>query len=414
MDTKSNGEALWFGTLASPLNNRPEIFGHWLESARLSAIRIIGFFAPEEREKMRRFLSVFFTMFCIVFANASVVHATQAINVDYIAQYTKQKWKVDVPYDPAQKKWAANTKYMLCVVDWVNEKINDGPTSNYCNDTEYATKQAIDTVATNYAIEKLIRREYIEFRPANSGTDFQFTLSASGKFKINWGDGVIEELEKTDTKETTISHNYADTDGNDASSHLIKITGKATGYNSSTEVAAISFSKGSVWAYTAPYPISELDGSFPAVFPQLSGGPTFAATFASNSTLREIPGYIFDGYTGGIDDMFKFLFWQGDLAYIPEGLFSSITDGANRMFQATFQRNENITSIPEPLFGDISNSKYPTYMFYNTFYQCKNLSGEPAKVGPPDARVDFWDKWTAVGQYTYYGTNISAKIGWKS
>lgn len=361
---------------------------------------------------MRRLLFIIYIAVAAVWINSALADVAPIVNVDYIHRYVKQKWDVDVPYVPDQATWAANMEYLLNVVDYVNGELNDVRTS-YGADTQYATKQAANTIAANYAIEKLIKIKYIKFRPANSGTDFQFTLSAAGEFLIDWGDGVKEPLSKGDTNQQTISHNYADTDGRDAAAHTIKITGSATAYNSSTEVAAISFSTGSVWNYSAKYPVSEFYGSMPAVFPQLANGPTFVATFAANETLKEIPGFLFDGYTGGIDDMFKFLFWQGDLSFIPTGLFASITDGANRMFQATFQRNENITSIPEPLFGNITTAKYPTYMFYNTFYNCKKLGGEPAKVGPPDDRVNFWDKWTAVAQYTYYGTNISAKTGWK-
>ena len=101
----------------------------------------------------RKILSVIFAIFMFL-PNA---HSAEMVNVEYIHQYLNARWGIDLPRNPLTNPYAAaNMKYLLTVVDIANEYLNGEKTTNYGNGT-YATLAAADTVATNTAIDTLVK-----------------------------------------------------------------------------------------------------------------------------------------------------------------------------------------------------------------------------------------------------------------
>ena len=201
-------------------------------------------------------------------------------------------------------------------------------------------------------------------------SSFEFDISAAGDFTIDWGDGDVETINKTNTTNTTYSHTY-----DSAGEYTIGIGGEATAYHSSPSTAAISFSVNDNTA--------GISGSLGAIFGTLSDGtnPGFHQTFYSNSNLTgEIPADLFAGISGKpVSGMFNGTFegCDGLTGTIPENLFAGISGKpATDMFHSTFRYCSGLTgSIPENLFGNISGAP-ATAMFISTFEGCSGLTGE--------------------------------------
>ena len=156
--------------------------------------------------------------------------AAEIVNVEYIVKFVKNKWDVDVPYKEEEIHWAANVEYLLKVVDYVNGKLNNGEKTNY-GESEYATKEVVDTIAANQAIRTLIKKKGPEYKffftPAESnGNKVSFSIGVKGTFYIDWDDGTTNTIEKTELGLQKISHEYSDA----ASNHTIKLGGTATEY----------------------------------------------------------------------------------------------------------------------------------------------------------------------------------------
>ena len=309
---------------------------------------------------------------------ALCAHAAQIVNVDYIHKIIQQEWDVTVPIRTNNIMAAANMKYLLTAIDVANEILNGEKTTDYGNG-EFATLQAADTIATNQAVETLVRKEDKSpkfFLTTTSTNSFSFKISAAGKFYVDWGDGKTETITKPDTTDTTYSHNY-DT----ANTYTIGIGGQATAYNTDTSTAAISFS-------SSASKIVSIDGSLGAIFGTLSSDtnnqPRFCRTFyyATNMT-GSIPANLFAGISGApTSNMFEFTFYgcSGLTGAIPDGLFGNLTGApASSMFYNTFYGCSGLTSIPENLFGNISGTAQ-TYMFYQTFSNCTSLTGPSARI----------------------------------
>lgn len=101
-------------------------------------------------------------------------------------------------------------KCLLTAVDVANEILNDEQTTNYGNG-EFATTQAVDTVATIQAVDTLIKKEEkykFSLTTTDDTSSFEFTISAAGEFYVDWGDGTVETITKADTTNTKYSHNY--------------------------------------------------------------------------------------------------------------------------------------------------------------------------------------------------------------
>ncbi len=326
---------------------------------------------------MKKLLSVLLGLLCVVAANAA-----QIANVGYVHKMIEHKWDISVPYNPnlSDVRKIANMKYLLTAIDVANEILNGEKTTDYGNG-EFATTQIADTVATNQAVETLVKKEekYKFFLTTTPDTNnFSFKIGAAGTFYVDWGDGTIETITKTNTTNTTYSHNYTT-----AGAYTIGIGGQATAYNTSTSTAAISF-----YMDKANFNVASIDGSLGAIFGTLSSGtqkqPRFYQTFRSMANLSgSIPENLFAGISGAPA---SYMFYQTFFGYsgltgsIPENLFAGISGApASHMFNGTFSDCSGLTSIPENLFGDISGTAQNA-MFHGTFYNCTSLTGPSARI----------------------------------
>ena len=198
----------------------------------------------------------------------------------------------------------------------------------------------------------------------NAGDSMSFSLTPSGTFTVDWGDGTTPQvIERTNTTSGTYSHSYSN-----AGPKTIKITGRATGYSTAEMTSVLSVDQ------IAPYVIS-IDGSLGAIFPTLGNGagqqPQFYYTFA-DTPITSIPAGLFSGITGAAAPyMFSGTFVNTQITSIPSGLFSGITGSAIYMFENTFA-DTPITSIPAGLFSGITGAA--PYMFYFTFYNTQITS----------------------------------------
>ena len=256
----------------------------------------------------------------------------------------------------------------------------------------------------------------------NTTTSLSFTMSATGTFYVDCGDGGT--LTQTDVSGNTLSGNVI-TRGNTtlttytcgwdtAGAHTIRFAGTATGYSTGDATAAISFYKSSGGTQAN---VAGISGSLGALFPTIGGGSTngsqprfyqtfygcgnltgnipenlfagisgapatsmFEGTFSRCSKLSgSIPGNLFAGISGApASDMFRSTFHActGLSGTIPENLFSGISGApASTMFSQTFAYCRGLTgSIPENLFSGISGAPASS-MFRGTFIGCKGLSG---------------------------------------
>ena len=378
---------------------------------------------------MRKILFAFFGILLSFCANGA-----QIANVEYVHLMLKQHYGIEVPYNPALKDVhaAANMKYLLTAVDIANQMLNGQKITDYGN-SEYATTRAADTVAVDTMVRDYVR-DYKFFATTTPDTEsFSFSISASGVFFIDWGDGKRESFNKTNTNATTYSHDYAT-----AGEYTIKIGGHRTGGNSisfqnNLNLAKIDGSLGQIFCtiktstgainnpsfkgvfqgcanlggtipsdlfsglYGQPVPgmfyllfanCSGLTGEIPLrLFADVSGKPTtnlFQNTFKGCSGLTgEIPAGLFAGIHGSaVYCTFNGTFQgcSGLGGAIPENLFGGISGSpGNSMFAHTFSGCRGLTSIPDNLFGDISGEAIQ-WMFTNTFYGCSGLTGESAKI----------------------------------
>lgn len=321
---------------------------------------------------MKKLISLIFGTFFITTA-----HTAQIANVEYIHSAIQNKHDITVPYSPelTDPTVAANMEYLLTAIDRANKILHGTPTS-YAQ-TFYATLSATDTIAVDNAVETLIKPGPYTYNFKITTVDtatFSFNISAAGNFVINWGDGTIETITKTDTNNTTYTHPYATT-----ASYKVKIGGLATAYNPDTKIAAISFSNNKSTA--------AISGSLGEIFPTLADGsqPSFYATFQSNSNLTSaIPARLFNGITGQpVSYMFADLFNSNTkmTGTIPDGLFAGL-DGepTDHLFYRTFSNCQKITgAIPENLFGNLHGNPAP-YMFNTTFNNCYGLTEIPGNL----------------------------------
>ena len=102
---------------------------------------------------MKKVLVFLFLLLC------GAAQSAQIVNVEYIHQIINQKWDIDIPYNPAltNPRVAANMKYLLTSVDVANEMLNGEKTTDY-GAGEYATTVAADTIATNTAVDMLVKK----------------------------------------------------------------------------------------------------------------------------------------------------------------------------------------------------------------------------------------------------------------
>ena len=220
-------------------------------------------------------------------------------------------------------------------------------------------------------------KEYAFFiTTTGATTSFDFKMSASGNFVVDWGDGTTQEIVRANTTETTYSHNYAA-----AGEYQIRLGGRATEYNTNYTTAAISFEGNKN--------ITKINNSLGAVFPSIGGAdtpseqPRFYRTFADCSNLTgKIPDNLFDGVSGApIKYMFTGTFLRCiGLTAIPETLFAGVSGApAEWMFYYTFEGCTGLTEIPENLFAGIKGAPAAN-MFRSTFISCSGLKSIPEKL----------------------------------
>lgn len=340
--------------------------------------------------RVHRFLSVICCVACVMatvfvasFApataatvlepEATTVSTSPAVNVKYIHGSIKNLWGIDIPYSPELKsdQYAVNMRYLLGMVDIANARLGAVKTSYGTG--EYATAGAVSKNTADKAIKTLIQKP-IEFPFAATTTaattTFSFSITASGTFYLDWGDGGdVDKYVKTNTGSQTISHTYTT-----AGAYTVRIGGRATGYYEVNAPAAISFSSNKN--------LAGISGSLGEIFPTLADGsqPGFNRTFYNCTNLTgSIPENLFTGITGApASYMFNSTFYNcsGLTGSIPENLFAGISGApAAGMFSDTFGGCSGLTgAIPENLFAGITG-KPAASMFSGTFANSSNLTG---------------------------------------
>ena len=312
---------------------------------------------------MKRLL---FGIFCMLFCG--VCNSAQIVNVEYIHKLIEQQYGITVPYNSelTNPHVAANMKYLLTTIDAANSILNGEQITDYGNG-EYATNVATDTVAALEMVRDHVRDYKFFATTSPDTTSFSFSISASGVFHIDWGDGTRQSYRKNNTTTTTYSHEYAD-----AGEYVIKIGGYRTGGNS------ISFKNN--------LNLAKIDGSLGAIFSTIKNkngtvnNPSFMSLFSGCTNLSgTIPPDLFKGIYGQpASSMFYFGFYgaKNITGEIPSGLFGDLYGNPTQsLFQHTFNGCSNLTgNIPSNLFGKLYGQAY-RWTFYGTFAGCSGLTG---------------------------------------
>lgn len=348
---------------------------------------------------MRRLVSVLLCMFAVVVApltlstRAWATDVAPIINVKYVHDAIRTKWGLDIPYNAGltNPAAAANMRYVLGMVDRANARFN---IETHYGTGPYATSAAANRTTANRAIESLVDKPsgypFIATTTPNT-TEFDFDLSASGTFYVDWGDGTVDTIEKNDVNKRSFSHTYET-----AGTYVVKLGGRATGYSQelndrpailSDDAVAYGASEEDydyvpVISFAGNEYLAKIEGSLGKIFPTLPGGiqPRFSHTFAHCSNLSgTIPDELFSGISGApAAGMFYETFsGSGGLTgAIPEKLFAGISGApAESMFSMTFASCKGLTAIPKNLFGNISGAPADE-MFNSTFEGCSGLTGE--------------------------------------
>ena len=326
-------------------------------------------------------------------------HSAEMVNVEYIHQYLNARWGIDLPYNPELKnpRVAANMKYLLTVVDIANEYLNGDKTTDYGN-SEYATLAAADTVATNTAIDTLVKAPPFTITTTPNTSSFGMIIGAAGNFTIDWGDGQSEVITDKPIGTTRYSHTYT-TSGE----YEIKLTGLATDYSD----AKVDIDTGANWvpafalndaisgAFRATN-VAKISGGLGRVFPTMDDGsnPNFAFAFAY-APITEIPADLFDGISGApTHAMFFSTFAYTAITSIPADLFGTLNgDGAPSMFAQTFSECPNLTTIDGPLF---SGTLTPAEGMFGSTFSSTALTEIPADLfaGIRGAPAESMFSWT--------------------
>lgn len=324
------------------------------------------------------------------FGILTAAHAGPAANVEYIHNAVREKWGIELTTS-ANPRTIANMEYLLATVDIVNERLNGRPIKK-TEWKKYATGQVVDTIATDFAVSKLIGLEWPFEITTVETSGFSFSIQPAGIFYVDWGDGTVQKIERTNTTAKTYSHKY-----NVAGVYKIRLRGEATkyaGYNPKT----ISF--------TDCGKLAGIEGSLGRIFSKLSNGsrPKFINTFSGCKNLKSIPEDLFAGVSGVPSmNMFNGTFRNcTGLTSIPENLFAGISGApATTMFSDTFSGCSSLTSIPENLFGDISGPA-ASLMFDHMFFDCVNLTGPSARINGKYLYEIWPDLASTSRSYIYY------------
>ena len=212
--------------------------------------------------------------------------------------------------------------------------------------------------------------------PANS--QFSLQISAAGNFEIDWGLGAAPQvINKPNTTNTTYtspaSPRYS------GGPFTVTVRGRATSYNSTTTIAAISFANSLNRARIVGI-AGDLGSIFPILNDTANGRPRFVDTFRDCTGLTgPIPPNLFAGIQGQpAISMFQRTFYNCTnlTGPIPETLFAGIQGRPTvDMFRATFAFSGLTGPIPGNLFAGIQGPP-AAGMFAYTFESCPGLTGE--------------------------------------
>lgn len=267
----------------------------------------------------------------------------------------------------------ASMKYLLTQIDRANQTINGYASTDYANSVAAVNNPIYVSKVLSEVDEKIVTLPSFELTLTNVNA-FSFQMSASGNFRVQWGDGIQEVLNRTgNTTETTYSHAYSTT-----GTYTIRIMGLANGYSNSEITPCIRFGNSLNKAS-----ITSISGALGRIFPTLAGvNPRFNQTFYFCTGLTAIPSGLFDGLSGSPSSrMFNSTFTSCiNISSIPEDLFSSITGNpSDYMFASTFSGCNGLTSLPAGLFNSI-NGVPSIYMFNSTFSNCQYLIEIPGQL----------------------------------
>lgn len=271
-----------------------------------------------------------------------------------------------------------SVRYLMSQIDAANAV--NGNTTNYADGAD-AVPNVMATTRVVADVTELIIDAPGEFTISpdmHTGEDFTIYISAKGEFSIDWGDGSpVEYITRTNTNLNSYTHYYSD-----AGTVTITLRGRATGYSTDENVAAIRF-----------YPLTmedendyrdvSISGDLGKIFPILntssSGSPRFIGTFAGTYLPYNIPANLFAGVRGApVSNMFKNTFWGSAIRQIPAGLFSGIKGAPTKgMFANTFSSSSDYYTggtIPPGLFAGIRGAPAES-MFEGTFNGCSAMTG---------------------------------------
>lgn len=249
-----------------------------------------------------------------------------------------------------------------------------------------ATQNVADTDTAITVVDALI--QYAEFpfhfTPAVESNEYMFTITAAGKYVVDWGDGTGECIDKTDVNDQIISHTYA----SPAKIYRIGFGGKTTGY-----IRWGNMAKSVIYFGDESSRLSSIDGCVGCVFSTitdangnilnqggLGGQQSFAHMFSGNSELGgEIPPNLFAGIHGALlNYMFECTFegCSGPTGSIPENLFAGIdstADAVDRMFDNTFGGCTGLTGYSPKIDGKYLYEIWPSYKS-RAYRQCTGLA----------------------------------------
>lgn len=222
---------------------------------------------------------------------------------------------------------------------------------------------------------------YLYTTNMNAGSVFNFSLSATGRFAVNWGDGSdVQWIDRNNTTPTTYSHTYT-SGGN----YYVYIYGLATGYSTNETTAAISFANNTFIRSINEHQTGSLGLMFPTIGDGTTNGqqPRFYRMFYNCTNLND--SYV--SFTGNSE-------WEG----LSSGIHGT---PASHMFDGLFENCTNMGTPSQDLFSRTENDYYGTaapkygisgapapYVFANTFKNTNissfypqwfsGLSGAPA------------------------------------
>lgn len=272
-----------------------------------------------------------------------------------------------------------------CVACGANSLTPFGNDLNTCScKDEYTADGTVSGASTSTEGCSFAGRFAVTTTNLSAEDSFSFNMSAKGNFRVDCGeDGLLSSSANDVTENFKITRNntnvatYTCTYSTGGVKTIV-FSGKATGYNSSTDplIAAISF--------TSNKRVASVSGNISKMFPYLGSTagkfPRFYETFKGCSNLTSIAGTLFTDYTSGADNMFRRTFQNcAALAEIPENLFENITSGAKEMFRGIFSACTSLTRIPANLFAFGGNNiDGKPYMFAGAFENSDHLTSIPS------------------------------------